>query len=126
MEHIQKYGFDFSFDPSACNTCQGRCCRGTSGHVWISQQEIKQMGLFLKTNPIDVIDRYLHRIDNRYAIKEQYDAGGFACIFFNKLNFKCSIYEARPSQCRQFPFWAHFKQHRKLLINECPGVRMHK
>lgn len=126
MACVQKEGFDFRFDPGACKRCQGRCCRGTSGHVWVNQKEIHALGLFLKSNAIDVIDRYLHRIDNRYAMKEQSDAGGYACIFYDTQKHRCSIYEVRPSQCRQFPFWEYFKRHYDLLIEECPGVRILK
>ncbi len=123
MACVQKEGFDFSFDPGACRRCQGRCCRGASGHVWVSQTEIHQMVLFFESNPVDVIDRYLRRIDNRYAVKEKYDEGGVACLFYDIIEHRCSIYEVRPSQCREFPFWNYFKRHQELLIEECPGVR---
>ncbi|MBF0259002.1 MAG: YkgJ family cysteine cluster protein [Desulfamplus sp.] len=48
---------------------------------------------------------------------------GFRCIFLDNAH-KCSIYPARPLQCRTFPFWNHFKTDMKLLIQECPGLKM--
>lgn len=123
MKCIQMNGFEFSFDPNACKSCQGLCCRGTSGHVWVDHQEIEALSAFLNSNAIDVMERYLRRIDNRYALKERYDADGFACIFYDTVANRCEIYDVRPFQCRQFPFWDYFKHHPEVLIEECPGVK---
>ena len=37
----------------------------------------------------------------------------------------CTIYEARPLQCRSFPFWAHNlvnEESWKSVASSCPGV----
>jgi Fe-S-cluster containining protein len=46
----------------------------------------------------------------------------YACIFFDLDKKQCSIYEARPKQCRTFPFWEHFKTNIKEVIDECPAI----
>ena len=36
-----KSGFGYSFDPSKCSVCKGKCCIGESGYIWISKSEIE-------------------------------------------------------------------------------------
>ena len=123
MGVIRRDGFDFGFDLSACTDCASRCCRGKSGNVWVSQQEILRICTFLKTNAIDFIQEYLNRIGNRLSIKERFTDDNFECVFFEGLERRCSIYPVRPIQCRQFPFWDYFRRHKDEVIQECPGIR---
>ncbi|MFH1674395.1 MAG: YkgJ family cysteine cluster protein [Pseudomonadota bacterium] len=122
MGIIQRDGFDFSFDPSGCEGCPGYCCCGESGNVWVSQNEILQICSFLQTNIVDYIRTYLNRIGNRFSIKERFTEQGFECVFFECSKKQCSIYPVRPLQCRQYPFWEHFKEHKDQVIKECPGI----
>ena len=126
MGIIRKHGFDFGFDSGACTDCPGYCCRGESGNVWINQREIHQICSFLKTNPIDFIQKYLNRIGNRFSIKERFTEHDFECVFFEGSQRQCSIYAVRPLQCRQYPFWEHFIKHKDQVIKECPGIRTFK
>lgn len=133
MSIIQKTGFDFSFDSCECEGCPGYCCCGKSGNIWVSQNEILQISSFLQINIIDYIGTYLNRIGNRFSIKERLAEQGLECVFFEpqkqaccgKLQHskkQCSIYPVRPFQCRQYPFWEHFKEHKDQVIKECPGI----
>ena len=122
MGIIQKDGFDFAFDPGACKKCPGHCCCGESGNIWVSQQEILQICSLLQINPVDYIQKYLNRIGNRFSIKERFTEDAFECVFFDGPQKQCSIYAARPLQCRQYPFWEHFKKHKEQVIKECPGI----
>jgi len=48
---------------------------------------------------------------------------GDNCIFYGEKG--CTIYEARPTQCRTFPFWqANLKSHYrwKIIEEECEGI----
>ncbi|MFZ4403918.1 MAG: YkgJ family cysteine cluster protein, partial [Pseudobdellovibrionaceae bacterium] len=45
------------------------------------------------------------------------------CLFLK--DKKCSIYEARPTQCRTWPFWPEVmpaKAWKKDVVSFCPGV----
>lgn len=116
-------GFDFVFDPGSCETCPGNCCCGESGNVWVSQQEMNRICEFLQMNHIDFIEKYLCRVGTRFSCKERVTALGLECIFFQGAEKKCSIYPLRPSGCRTYPFWNHFKTHPEQLVTECPGIR---
>lgn len=123
MPVIQQAGFDYCFDTEACGECGGFCCRGASGHVWIGQGDVVRMSGFLKLNTVDFLAGYTERTDNRLVLRERRSADGFACIFFDRGRNRCTIYPVRPGQCRSFPFWNYFRNHREELLRECPGIR---
>jgi Fe-S-cluster containining protein len=124
MTVIRRDGFDFGFDPDACADCPSRCCRGESGRIWVSQQEILRICNFLEMNVIDFIGDYLRQEENRRSIRERYTGHDFACIFLDGAQHKCSIYQVRPIQCRRFPFWDYFRKHKNQALKECPGIRV--
>lgn len=123
MGLIRKEGFAFSFDPEACEYCLGKCCRGRTGHIWINNRELKELSSLLGLNTIDFIDQYAVRTDNRLSIKERYVEGSYDCIFFDVQKNGCTVYSARPNQCRQFPFWEECKNRLNEMRRQCPGVR---
>ena len=92
-------GFDFSFDESKCASCGGKCCVGESGYI------------------------FLFKVGTKFSIKEKPYENGFACVFFDEKNKNCGVYEFRPSQCRSFPFWEHFKDNFDELEQECIAVK---
>jgi len=121
MSLIVKKGFDFTFDSAVCKTCRGYCCRGESGHVWVTSTEIDDICQFLNLNRIDGFDRYFYRVDNRISVMENYTEGEFRCVFL-VTSGGCSIYGVRPVQCRTFPFWEEFKQQKGDVFKLCPGL----
>lgn len=123
MDLVQMDGFDFIFDPGACEICPGHCCCGETGNVWVNQQDISRIRGFLHMSSIDFMERYLRRVDNRFSCKEHVVEQGLECVFFQGAEHKCSIYAVRPSGCRSYPFWDHFKTHADQLVKECPGIK---
>jgi Fe-S-cluster containining protein len=123
MDLLQMDGFDFVFDPNACEICPGHCCCGESGNVWVNQQEINRICGFLQMHCVDFMEKYLRRVENRFSCKEHVTDQGLECVFFQGAEKKCSIYAVRPSGCRSYPFWDHFKAHVAQLVKECPGIR---
>jgi len=119
---LNRDSFSFSFDPKACEKCQGRCCIGESGYIWVTPKEISALsnGLNIKTD--EFITKYLSKIGYRYSLKELEFDGGFRCIFFDTTKRMCDVYKNRPTQCRTFPFWEHFKNNIREVEKECPGI----
>jgi Fe-S-cluster containining protein len=126
MDGVHHKGFLYSFDPAACCDCGGFCCRGRSGNIWVNAGEVAQIAGFLKKSQVDVIGECLIQVDNRLSIKERYADGQYECVFFDALALQCSIYAARPGQCRLFPFWQYYKDRLEELLAECPGVRLER
>ncbi|MDR2081296.1 MAG: YkgJ family cysteine cluster protein [Campylobacteraceae bacterium] len=119
---ITKEGFNYAFNADACMTCKGKCCTGKSGYIWVQKSEILALSEFLKIKDEDFILQYLSKIGFRYTLKEIPFQDGFACVLFDAENHGCKAYDARPSQCRSFPFWDYFKHKQKELEDECTGI----
>lgn len=115
-------GFDFSFDPVACEGCSGNCCIGAPGFTWVGQGEINEISDFLGVQAKDFVRDYTKRVGHRFCLKELSISGSLHCVFFDDHTKQCSIYPVRPAQCRTFPFWDHFKKHPEEALTECPGV----
>ncbi len=121
-ELIQKKGFNFEFNPEACTECQGRCCNGESGDIFVNGKEIKAISRFLGIEASEFMEEYLIKVSYESSIKEIKTNDNYACVFFDKEKNKCSIYPVRPNQCRTFPFWSCFKDKPKEVLRECPGI----
>ena len=121
---IKKDGFDFCFDENACASCGGNCCTGESGYIWITPSELENLADFLKLDRSIFINDYLQKVGYKFSIKEKFDDNlGHCCIFFDTQKKCCSVYQARPIQCRTFPFWDYFKDKIEEVKKECPGIK---
>ena len=119
---IKKEGFDFAFDIRACESCEGNCCIGESGYVWVNPKEIDAIASYLQLSTEDFKKAHLRKVSYRYSLKEVEIKESYVCDFFDLEKKQCRIYEVRPSQCRSFPFWDYFKQHQEEVEKECPGI----
>lgn len=119
---VKKDDFSYSFDSTACSTCQGRCCTGESGYIYVTKTEIENISQLLKLEVTDFVHTYLFKKGYKYSIKEKKYGDSHECIFYDRETNGCNIYEARPLQCRTFPFWDYYKTRVNELKLECPGV----
>ena len=119
LSMIKKEGFKYAFNPAACASCEGRCCTGESGYIWVSPQDIRNISEFLKIDEELFKQTFLIKVGYRYSLKEKPYKNGYACVFFEN---GCKIYSVRPQQCRTFPFWDYYKNRIEELQKECPGI----
>ncbi len=121
---ILKDGYDFAFDPSGCQACDGNCCIGESGYIWINKTEIENLANLLNMSIEDTKNKYLFKVGYKYSIKEiKLSENNYICCFFDLNKKQCGIYDARPTQCRTFPFWEHFKTNKQEVFEECPAIK---
>jgi Fe-S-cluster containining protein len=121
---ITKENFEFGFDPDACKSCQGKCCTGETGHVWLKEKDIEAICKSLALAVDTFIADYLVKIHNRYSLRDLKIDGQHDCILLDSRTKRCSVYDVRPEQCRKYPFWDCFKNNPRGAINECPGVTL--
>ena len=126
MKLLEQNGFPYIFNPESCRDCEGRCCTGKSGNIWVNTSEIKSIADALGKNQIDCMQEYLQSVGNRWSIKEVYSGNHTCCIFFEEQLKSCRIYTSRPGQCKSFPFWGYYRDRVAELMRECPGVREKK
>ena len=83
-----------------CTQC-GNCCTGAPGYVWVDAEEIGQLAEFRGESLDDFGRKYLRQVGSALSLIEK---PGGDCIFWDKAQ-GCTVYEARPAQCRTWPFW---------------------
>ena len=120
-QKLTQDGFDFSFNPSKCSECGGKCCIGESGYIFLTKGEMEKIAEFLGLDFGTCTARFVRQIGTKYSLTEKPHSSGFACVFFDDCK-KCTIYPVRPAQCRDFPFWDIFKNNAEGAFRECEGV----
>ena len=79
---IKKNGYNFSFNPTACESCAGNCCIGESGYIWINIVEIEALSKYLGLTLDNFREKYLFKVGYKYSIKEvELPNNSFACCF---------------------------------------------
>ncbi|MCK4875065.1 MAG: YkgJ family cysteine cluster protein, partial [Sulfurimonas sp.] len=77
------------------------------------------LGLDIK----DFMQQYLFKKGYKYSLKEKKFGDSYECVFYDREANGCTIYDARPLQCKTFPFWDYYKTKVSELKLECPGVK---
>ena len=85
-----------------CTQC-GNCCTGAPGYVWVNQAEIEGLAAARDETDVEAFeDQYVRKIGIRRSLRE-FPNGD--CVFFDNEKRTCTVYDARPRQCRTWPFW---------------------
>lgn len=116
--------YSFRFDNSVCEQCRGHCCRGQQGYVWVTIEQITSMAQSLGVDINQFSMQYIRRVGQRYSLLEQYVNDEYCCCFLDTDTGQCNIYQQRPAQCRNYPYWPKYKNEEQILqlIDQCPGV----
>lgn len=104
-----------------CTQC-GNCCTGAPGAVWISEQELQAIADLLNKSIGEVRLMHTRQALGKLTLRE-YANGD--CVFFDGKTRGCTIYEARPIQCRTWPFWRSnlaSAERWQETQRECPGA----
>lgn len=111
-----------------CTLC-GACCTGAEGYVLITPEESRAIARRLGISLEAFRTRYTHTTSLGRSLKEVDTPLGRDCVFLDRTTMPgkalCSLYEARPTQCRTFPWWPeHLRDQRawERLSKHCEGV----
>jgi len=108
----------------SCTRCSS-CCRHESGFVYLSENDLSRLANEFKLDYTAFVETWCRWIPftpgtERLSLKEK---SNFDCIFWNN---SCGVYNARPLQCRSFPFWGdHVLCSQKAWEaagRDCPGI----
>jgi len=106
-----------------CTRCS-KCCRDTPGYVFLSEADIEPLAGALGLARQIFLQRYCRRVRfgpaRRLSLKEKPNVD---CILWEKDG--CSVYEARPLQCRSYPFWSSCvssAEEWQYHARQCPGI----
>lgn len=103
--------------------CQGtgRCClsRGAYGYVYLTLDDRRRLARHLGTRTAAFTRRHCATTDGYVHLKHPEKD----CQFLD--GKRCGVYEARPAQCRTWPFWPenlNARTWKKEVASFCPGV----
>ncbi len=104
-----------------CTQCGG-CCSGEPGFVFVDADEIAELAAFMQLDVAKFERGFIRRVGQKKSLVE-YSNGD--CVFLDSETRKCTVYEARPIQCRTWPFWTsnlRSQQAWKMTCDACPGA----
>jgi Fe-S-cluster containining protein len=111
-----------------CTQC-GACCTGPEGYVGVTEDEIAALAR-LREMPVEEFREVFTRdTEDGVSLVEVQTYHGYDCVFLDRVTIPgkavCGVYEARPLQCRTFPWWPGVLKNEatwKRLGKECEGV----
>lgn len=109
--------------PFACTQC-GKCCHARGGYdkVYLQARESRRLARHLGLGLRDFHARFTVRDADGY--RSLRFTGGH-CVFLD--GTVCYVHEAKPVQCRTWPFWPELLRSRATYAREvqsfCPGSR---
>jgi Fe-S-cluster containining protein len=104
-----------------CTQC-GACCSGEPGYVWVNQAEIDAMANEMGLDVGAFEAKFIREVGKAKSLIEYPDGD---CILLDPRTRKCTVYGARPIQCRTWPFWdSNLKKRKdwKETCDVCPGA----
>ena len=107
----------------SCTKC-GNCCTGDPGYVWVTRDEIARISASLGQADGWLKKQHLRRVGLRYSLTEKPNGD---CTFLTRRGGTktCSVYAARPLQCRTWPFWSQNLRSPDTWNGahvKCPGI----
>ena len=104
--------------------CQGsgKCCvsRGEYGYVYLTLKDRRALAKHFKIPTRSFTMKYCERDRGVFWMLKGFSE---ACVFLK--GKQCGVYEARPTQCRTWPFWPEnmsAKNWKTNVADFCPGV----
>ena len=85
-----------------CTGC-GQCCTGSPGYVYLSLPDVERFAEHFQCTPQEFVEQYARLEGDQYALLDREES--YDCIFLK--DKQCTVYNARPVQCRTFPWWIH-------------------
>jgi uncharacterized protein len=86
-----------------CDKCVAYCC-SIYERVQVGPRDIRRLAVHFGVTPEVATARYTKLFGKERILRRRADRlFGQACMFLNQDTRKCTIYDARPGTCREFP-----------------------
>ena len=103
-----------------CTRC-GNCCTGAPGYVWVTPAEVQAIADYRGEPVAEVRAVYTRKVNGHVSLRERANGD---CVFWDRQT-GCTVYPARPAQCRTWPFWESNTESRQAWDGAaagCPGM----
>ncbi|MEM9166469.1 MAG: YkgJ family cysteine cluster protein [Planctomycetota bacterium] len=111
-----------------CTQC-GACCTGAPGYVRFTDEEADAMAAKLGLDRAAFVERFTHDTPAGRSLRERKTRFGYDCVFLDRDAVPgkavCGLYDARPMQCRTWPFWKSNLSGERAwqgASKGCPGI----
>jgi len=108
----------------SCQSGCVRCCGGAPGDVFITPEERDSIAAYMKIPLKEFEDSYVrHYSSGKMSLTEMSNGD---CILLDPKK-GCTVYDVRPQQCRDFPFWPDIMKSPFAWLKEaqrCPGINV--
>ncbi|KAL3666853.1 hypothetical protein V7S43_007803 [Phytophthora oleae] len=113
-----------------CTAC-GKCCTGSGGRVRVNERELEELAEATDSSVVEFKRRFTHAVEEvvdgqkREQLVLRQTPDDKHCIFLQ--GSKCSVYQARPTQCRTFPWWPQnlvSDYDWQLAAADCEGIHV--
>lgn len=90
-----------------CTKCPGYCC--SHGRIEVSEIDVKRLARHFELPIRKAMQRftYVYRakgLRERILRHHRDNVYKSICMFFDRKERRCTVYEARPKVCRQYPY----------------------
>jgi Fe-S-cluster containining protein len=86
-----------------CDKCVAYCC-SIYDRVQVTPRDVRRLASHFRVTPEVATERFTKVYNNERILRRKADRlFGQACMFLDQETRKCTIYNARPSTCREFP-----------------------
>ncbi|HZJ88223.1 MAG TPA: YkgJ family cysteine cluster protein [Sphaerochaeta sp.] len=100
------------------------CCGVEPGYVFLTQDDLTRLCEQTHLTEEAFISTYCYPVDmGQFYMISLLEQENYDCIFLK--GGRCSVYEARPLQCRTYPFWPAIMESAATWKQEaasCPGI----
>lgn len=110
-------------------SCEGKCCKtgwGGAGFVFLTKSDRANLQLLIGTKIRQHV-KFGSFTSTRFTLNQTdqwyIELKDGKCPFLEQ--GKCSVYSARPTQCRTFPYWPEVVLHpsiKEKFKEVCPGI----
>lgn len=104
--------------------CQrsGNCCKVGTGRVWLREGELDELAAAAGMSAQAFVAQHLVQVEGKLSLRERKDG---RCVLLEG-QCHCTVYAARPQQCRDFPDWPMLREDARAFERAaayCPGIQ---
>ena len=89
-----------------CANCPAYCC--SYEQIIVNKRDVKRLGKHFGLDPETVLRRFTKIVEGEQVLRHQKDKiYGSVCMFLDVKTRQCTIYEARPEVCHEYPDRPH-------------------
>jgi len=85
-----------------CSTCPAYCC--SYDRIIVTKRDVNRLAKHFGVDDETALNRFTKVVDGEQVLRHQKDEiFGSVCMFLDVKTRRCSVYEARPGVCHEYP-----------------------